>query len=217
MLTAFQEHVARLFLSLPSSEGFGLGGGAALVFKRAVPRQTDDLGFFAETAEQVLPAVDAFVEALKSARIPCEVVRSVPGYARLAVGEGDDSTLVDVVYDYRLDEPEPSPLGPIVTTRELATNKLLALFGRAAARDFVDVFHLAKQYDIDQMIDWARSKDLGFDEYFLAEMIDRLAHLDRRELAIDDSTYEQLRAFFGELQAALVERALRGPETPGDA
>lgn len=217
MLTVFQERVARLFLSLPTSDGFALGGGAALVFKRAVPRETDDLDFFAATAEQVIPAVDGFIEALKKASIPCEVVRRVPGYARLAVGEGNDSTLVDVVYDYRLDEPEPSPLGPIVTTRELAANKLLALFGRAAARDFIDVFHLAMQYDIDQIIEWARLKDLGFDEYFLAEMIDRLAHLDRRELAIDDSTYEQLRAFFGELQATLVERALRGPETPGAA
>lgn len=214
MLSPFQEHIARLFLSLPTSEDFALGGGAALVFKRAVPRRTDDLDFFAVAAEQVRPAVDGFIEALKEASTPFEVVRSVPGYARLTVGQDDESTVVDVVYDYRLDEPEPSPLGPIITTRELAANKLLALFGRAAARDFVDVFLLAQVYDIDEIIEWARLKDLGLDEYFLAEMIDRLRHIDRRELEVDDPTYESLCAFFGELQAALVERALRGPECP---
>ena len=212
MLTAFQERIARLFLSLPTSEDFALGGGAALVFKRAVPRVTDDLDFFAVAAEQVRPAVDGFVDALKEASIPFEVIRSVPGYARLTVGHDAESTVVDVVYDYRLDEPEPSPLGPVVTTRELAANELLALFGRAAARDFVDVFHLAQVYDIEEIIEWARSKDLGLDEYFLAEMIGRLRHVDRREFAVDDPTYESLCAFFGELQATLVERALRGPE-----
>ena len=116
-----------------------------------------------------------------------------------------------------LTAPEPSSLGPVVTTRELAANKLLALFGRAAARDFVDVFHLAKAYDIEEIIEWARSKDLGLDEYFLAEMIGRLRHVDRREFEVDDPTYESLCAFFGELQATLVERALRSPDKSGEA
>ena len=60
-------------------------------------------------------------------------------------------------------------IGPARSPEELAVDKLLALFGRAAPRDYVDVFFLARQHGIDNMLTWAPEKDGGFSPYFLAE------------------------------------------------
>ena len=55
----------------------------------------------------------------------------------------------------------------------------MALFGRAEARDFVDVFFLARRFGIRAMLDWAREKDAGFDPYRLALGLGRnLAQLE---------------------------------------
>lgn len=46
MLTEFQTDVARLFFTLPASDGFLLAGGGALVAQRLTDRPTQDLDFF---------------------------------------------------------------------------------------------------------------------------------------------------------------------------
>lgn len=55
-LTDFQLEVARLFFSLPASEGFVLAGGAALLAQHLTSRPTQDLDFFThEQADVVMP------------------------------------------------------------------------------------------------------------------------------------------------------------------
>jgi hypothetical protein len=46
-LTEFQREVARLFFSLPESDGYLLAGGAALVASELTARPTQDLDLFA--------------------------------------------------------------------------------------------------------------------------------------------------------------------------
>jgi hypothetical protein len=45
-LSHFQAEVAKLFFSLPASEGFLLAGGGALLASGLTTRPTDDLDFF---------------------------------------------------------------------------------------------------------------------------------------------------------------------------
>jgi hypothetical protein len=45
----------------------------------------------------------------------------------------------------------------------VAADKTLALFGRAAARDLVDVAALSKQYPLERLCELAAEKDPGFD------------------------------------------------------
>jgi len=47
-LTEFQADVARLFFSLPASEGFLLAGGGALLASGLTTRPTEDLDFFGD-------------------------------------------------------------------------------------------------------------------------------------------------------------------------
>jgi len=51
MLSPLQERVARIVGGLVEAEGFALAGGAALIVRGDVDRQTRDLDFFGPSAE----------------------------------------------------------------------------------------------------------------------------------------------------------------------
>lgn len=209
MLTDLQQRVARLFLSLVEAQRFALAGGAALVVRGDVERRTEDLDFFAPAAEDVRLAADAFRLALDEEGLHNRVIRSGPAFARLVV-EADDgqSVLVDLGYDHRMRAAERLDIGPVLSLEELAADKLLALFGRAEARDFVDVHALAQRLSVDAMLGLAQEKDAGFDVYVLATMLDSLDRHQRDEFDVGDDEFERLRRFYRELRASLIERSV---------
>jgi hypothetical protein len=94
-------------------------------------------------------------------------------------------------------------LGPSYGPEELAGRKLLALFDRAAPRDFVDVFHLATCYDKTTLVAWARRVDGGMDDGVLADMIGMLGRFRDTDLPIGGAEVPALRAFFADWRETL--------------
>jgi hypothetical protein len=47
-LTAFEQRIAELFFATDASTGFALAGGAALIVRGEIGRETHDLDFFAD-------------------------------------------------------------------------------------------------------------------------------------------------------------------------
>lgn len=216
MLSSFQERVARLFLGLPEADGYALAGGSALVVHGLIDRETKDLDFFVAVPTAVRPALEALVRAVKADGLDCQVLRSGPSFARLRISGSDgQAALVDLGYDWRLAPPVETRLGPALSSEELAADKLLALYGRAAARDFVDVYQLARVHGIDAILTWAGEKDRGLDLYHLAIAMDSIERHPRTEFAVDDPTLVRLKEFFADLRADLVERSLRGRSLRG--
>lgn len=80
----------------------------------------------------------------------------------------------------------------MLSGEELAVDKLLALFGRAEARDFVDLLAVEPRYGLDRLCRLAAEKDRGFVPAILAEMLGRFGRLRRDEFELDDARYEQL-------------------------
>jgi hypothetical protein len=66
---------------------------------------------------------------------------------------------------------------------ELATNKILTLYGRMEPRDFEDTWRLLERFQLRDLMQWAADKDAGFDQ---AMFVESLAVLDR--LPDDDFT-----------------------------
>ncbi len=48
MLTALQQRIADLFFGMSESADFAIAGGAALIARGAIERETHDLDFFAD-------------------------------------------------------------------------------------------------------------------------------------------------------------------------
>jgi hypothetical protein len=194
VLSALQYRVAAILTGLSEAEDFVLAGGAALIARGDIDRLTRDLDYFATEpghVDRLLPVLEA---ALHGAGLVVERRQVAPGFARLIVeGEGD-RTEVDLASDARLLPPEPSRYGPALSGEELAVDKVLAVFGRAEARDFADLAVLVPRYGLVRLCRLAGEKDGGFRPAALREMLDRFDRLPRDEFDVDDAGFERLRA-----------------------
>ncbi|HEX4291014.1 MAG TPA: hypothetical protein VH021_18965, partial [Trebonia sp.] len=98
--------------------------------------------------------------------------------------------------------------GGAFTARSIRTPRpslrLLALFDRAAARDFSDVYVLARRFGKDVMLARAAQIDAGFDSQVLADMIGTLDRLTDDEIPVpNDSSAAELRAFYAAWRSEL--------------
>jgi hypothetical protein len=154
----------QLLPELPEAAGFALAGGAALIVTGIVERETDDLDFFGREAAAVNRLAPAFEHAAQRAGMTVARVVDAPGFVRFEVTRGNERCEVDLGYDARLWPLQQTALGPTIGDEELAADKTLALFGRAAARDFVEEARL---------VELASAKDLGFSPAYLADALGR--------------------------------------------
>lgn len=198
-LTDFQIAVARMFFELDESVGFVVAGGAALVASELTTRPTRDLDLFAGgPVKSVTAAKEALTTAAAANGWLASVVDDSPTFCRLVI-RGPEELLVDLALD---SPPASTPiitvLGPTLAPLELAGRKMLALFGRAEARDFADVYVLAQRFGREALIFEAASADPGFNITVLAQMMTTLNRFSDRELPVTDGDASMVRTFFSQ-------------------
>ncbi len=196
-LTLFQLRVAQLFFSLPASKGFLLAGGAALAAQYLTTRATQDLDFFTEPGGGGVPAArDALEPAARAQGWAVHRVRDTATFCRLMVN-GDEDLLVDLAVDSPTCLPAiVSIAGPTFGLEELAGRKVIALFDRAEARDFADVYILAQRYAKPLLLAHAAEVDGGFTLAVFADMLDTLSRFTDAEIPVNSSEVNLLREFF---------------------
>lgn len=204
MLTPLQERIAAVLRTLPEAGPFVLAGGAALILQGRTARVTDDLDFFARLPSEVDALLPALERALAVAGLSVERRQVGAGFARLEVSDGGDRCQVDLGYDYRLMPVQESHLGPILSAEELAADKVLAVHGRAAARDYLDLHSLVQQFGYLRPLEWAREKDPGFSPAVFADRLGQMDRLPRQDYRIDDDGLETVRRDFGEWRGRLL-------------
>jgi Nucleotidyl transferase AbiEii toxin, Type IV TA system len=192
VLSQLQERVAKLVASLDEADGFALAGGAALVYTQVVDRATRDLDFFGlspDDVDRLAPAVEA---GLAAAGLDVRRERVSHGFVRLTVSDGTDVTELDLAADARIRPAEVGPLGPMLSAEELGADKLLALFDRAQARDFVDVAALVERFGLDRLCQLAAEKDPGFSRAVLAEMLDSFGRFTPDDFGLPTAAHDAL-------------------------
>jgi predicted nucleotidyltransferase component of viral defense system len=122
-----------------------LAGGAALLAQHLTARSTEDLDFFTSPERgQVLTARNALETAAHQRGWTTQRIHESDTFCRIVIRSADAGALVDLAVNAPPDLPaSATPAGPTLAPEELAGHKLLALFDRAAARDFADVYVLA--------------------------------------------------------------------------
>ena len=155
-LTELQAEVARLFFSLPASDGFLLAGGGALLACGLTTRPTEDLDFFGERGRADVAAARDQLEAAAVARgWTITRVQDSGTFVRLHLS-GDGEVIVDLAIDVAANRPPVVTIvGPTFDPEELAGRKLAALFSRAEARDFADVYVLAQRFSKELLLERA--------------------------------------------------------------
>ncbi len=164
-----------------------------MIVRGDIQRQTRDLDFFGPTANAVDQLVPAVERALQAVGFTVHHIQENHGFARLIVESSEDRTELDLGADARLFPVEPGSPAPLLSGEELAVDKVLAVFGRAEARDFADLMAVEPRYGLDRLCQLAAEKDRGFLPSVFADMLSQFGRLRREEFELDDAGYEQLR------------------------
>lgn len=212
MLTPLQERICRLVGSLPEAADVVLAGGGALIVHGIVDRATTDLDYFSPDVASVKPAADAVRSALEAASLHVEVDRDGAMFVRFYVSDGNEQAAVDFGISRRAYPPERAETGQVLAPEDLAGDKMAALFGRAEARDFVDVFALSARFTRDELYELAADKDTGFVLERFRDSLGLFEHRRRDEFAVSDDEYQRLRTWVDQWRAELPAPKVNTPD-----
>ena len=206
ILTNLQKKILHSLSLLPDKDAFYLTGGTALSAIFLKHRKSNDLDFFTNTEELILPLSQKIEASLIKEGFKVERLRGFHSFVELSVSSDNDSTVVHFALDspFRFEQPsgfDEIPGIKVASLIDIATNKLLALFGRAELRDFIDNYFLVKErFNKIDLVEKAAQKDPGFDLYWLGIAMERIndftddspdLHLLARSCTMND-----LKAFF---------------------
>lgn len=193
-----QEAVIRVALGLPESGHLALAGGGAMNAHGFVDRPTADIDLFTPVVTELSPIVASLCAALTGRGYAVEISRNEATFARLeAVDPRGARVAVELAVDARMRKPVTLVLGATLDPEELAADKTLALFGRAAARDLVDVDALVSRFGRSRLLELAGEKDPGFEnKVFAAALLvaSGRPEADFREIDVDAERLARLRS-----------------------
>jgi hypothetical protein len=110
------------------------------------------------------------------------VVTRAETFARLLVADpaaGGEPDKVEVAADWRAHDPVMLEIGPVLHADDAVANKMAALYGRALARDFLDVDAIlaSGRYTPERLLELAAAADAGFDQHLFASALGALSQI----------------------------------------
>jgi hypothetical protein len=142
---------------------------------------------FHDTAESVTVCSQFDPETLRANGYQAEVALTLDTFVRALVRRADQTTKLEWSFDsaFRFFPVEPDPeLGYRLSLHDAATNKMLAMVGRAELRDYVDVLHLDRTCLSVGALCWAAAgKDPGLTPDLILGEAGRHTHYRPEDLA----------------------------------
>lgn len=202
ILTPLQKDVIRGLRQEPLFRDFFLTGGTALSACYLHHRLSEDLDFFTPVLQNVARMPSVMARLAKKMHLDLLAGRRFTTLFEcdLQTPRGDCVEL-----DFALDMPNRlAPLRFHKTLRiaidnplDIACNKLSALYERAEAKDFVDVFWITRRlFPLDHLLTKTRQKYPGLDSYGLAMAFFRVKAIDFWPRMVRPFSSEGLRRFF---------------------
>jgi hypothetical protein len=184
-LTEFQREVFTTLRRHRSPDSF-VFGATVIHAAPATPRYSQDIDPCHDAAAAVAVTAAADAASLTAAGYTVTWQLQNPTFHRAVVHRADGSVKLEWVYDsaWRFYPVEPDPeLGYRLHFFDAATNKLLALSGRAEPRDFVDAIHLHQTYLSLGTLAWAAAgKDGGLNPHLILDLAERFARYRQEEI-----------------------------------
>lgn len=172
ILTELQQNILDLFFSVKEfKKHFYLTGGTALSAFYLKHRLSDDLDFFTHSLD--LDSIDKEFEALlNKKKYPFMKERSSPTFRRYRINKELQVDLVRDI-DFRVGVPELVEKFMIDNPKNIAVNKITAIYGRLDPKDYVDLYFLQKDlaFDIMELLNLAKMKDAGLEFFQWSKII----------------------------------------------
>ena len=211
IITPIQEKFLKAFFVSPLATSFFLTGGTALTEYYLRHRKSEDLDLF--TLDQKLKFDFVNAEVLKIARnLDFKIINQVSTgtYLQFILKSDSEILKVDLVKDVPVQFGKVKNVkGVFVDSIEnIAVNKLLAIFGRTDAKDFIDFYFLLKEkkFNFSDIFDKAKKKDTGLSEFYLASMLGEVENLNVFPRVLKTYNKQEFNKFFSELSKQLFEK-----------
>jgi predicted nucleotidyltransferase component of viral defense system len=209
---ALQDRFLERFFAGPLGEHFYLTGGTALARFYFHHRESLDLDLFTNNFGQDFAQVNQVVLGILHAldlRITSQVVTD--SFIQYIVADSARTSLkIDLVKDV------PVHFSDLLTKNgvrldsleNIGSNKVLAVFGRTDAKDFVDLYWILQHTDLkfDDLYCQAREKDRGLSELYLAYALQNVEKIRLFPRMLQPLPWDEIKAFFQVLARQLLER-----------
>ena len=172
----FEREVLRVIAANRNPDSF-VGGGTVLNQSSASPRASEDIDVFHDAELSLRLSMEADVQTLSAAGYDVDVVSATRTFVRATTRRGGLQTKIEWVTDspFRFFPVEPDlDLGWRLSFWDAATNKVLALAGRSAARDYLDILYLHDRHLSFGALVWAAAaKDPGLTPELIVQLARR--------------------------------------------
>jgi hypothetical protein len=192
--------IAQIALLAGGPFGLALAGGYAIREHGMGHRPSGDVDLFTDWQRRAdFPAVvDVVIEALTAHGYTVAVESRSDTFARLLLGTGhhDAPEKLELAADWRSHPPVVLDVGPVLHPDDASANKMSALYGRAEARDFLDIDAAitSGRYSRERLLELAAQADAGFDPLVFADAIGSLTQLTDADFDEYRVTLDQVRA-----------------------
>ncbi|MDP9799390.1 hypothetical protein J2S43_007902 [Catenuloplanes nepalensis] len=187
--------------------GLALAGGYAVRAHGIGERPSSDVDLFMDWQRRAdFPAaVDLVIAALQQAGFTVVIDAQAETFARVIVTGagylGGRSDKIEMAADWRSHPPVQLDLGPVLHPDDAVANKMAALYGRAVARDFLDIHATLRsgRYTREQLLRLAVNADPGFDRIMFARALgvaDQISEKTFAAYGTDGETIASLRETF---------------------
>lgn len=199
-----------LFFASPFGKPFFFTGGTALSAFYLAHRESQDLDFFSLQPFNTLALRTTIQEiADKTNSTMTTYIRSQT-YNEIFIENKKDGwkQKIDIVQE------QPKHFGdiiyidniPVDSLVNIATNKILAVFGRLEPKDYIDLFVICTQkgFSFEKMFVLAKQKDTGLSEFHFANAItdvDKFETLPKMKIPFDKNAFAK---FYKEISHKLL-------------
>jgi len=211
MMDPFHERLAKVALAACGQYGFALAGGYAVQAAGILERPSEDVDLFTVRTRlaEMDDAISAVVAAFTAEGMTVDDSERNGAVPRLYVTDGYNSSKVEMIAGWRLEEPVQMAIGPVLHPDDAVGNKMDALFGRAAPKDFIDVDAAVQsgRYDRESLMALLARINRGFDRVMFGQTLNVLRGLpDTRFTAygLSGRDVAELRARFADWQSELL-------------
>jgi predicted nucleotidyltransferase component of viral defense system len=207
---ALQDRFLERFFAGPLGEHFYLTGGTALARFYFHHRESLDLDLFTNHFEQDFAQVNQVILGILhelTLHIASQVVTDT--FIQYIMTDPDGNSLkVDLVKDV------PVHFGTLLvkngvrvdSLENIGSNKVLAVFGRTDAKDFIDLYWILQRTDLkfDDLYRQAREKDLGLSELYLAYALQNVEKIRLFPPMLESLHWDEIKVFFLALARTLL-------------
>jgi len=213
ILTPLQQEFLTRFFAYDVGQRFFLTGGTALAGFYLHHRLSTDLDLFT-VDDEAFGRLDPELGRLgRELHCTIRTTASTPAFHQVVLTAEDGTEIkVDLVrdIDVQFGEKHRTPDVIVDSLLNMAVNKVIAIFGRADVKDFVDLhFLLQRGYDLEELFRLAREKDLGFTAFYFAGMLRHIHKVKDLPVMLKPIALPTLVSFYDELADQLL--ATHGP------